>query len=161
MIIGERIRFRAAEASDLPIFTAWLNDPEVRYGISIFLPMSLDEEQRWYSKVFDRPKEERPFVIEANTPAGWQMIGNCALFDIDWVARGAELGIMIGEKAFWNQGYGTESVRLLCRVGFAQYNLNRVYLRVLRTNPRAVRSYEKAGFQHEGCHRQAVYRDGE
>jgi len=33
-------------------------------------------------------------------------------------------------------------------------------LRVFETNPRATRAYEKAGFTHEGCQRQAEFREG-
>jgi RimJ/RimL family protein N-acetyltransferase len=39
-------------------------------------------------------------------------------------------------------------------------NLNRVYLRVFADNERGVHLYEKVGFQHEGCWRQAEFRHG-
>jgi RimJ/RimL family protein N-acetyltransferase len=48
----------------------------------------------------------------------------------------------------------------LVKHGFQTINLNRIYLRVLETNPRAIRAYEKAGFTHEGRQRQADFRDG-
>ena len=44
--------------------------------------------------------------------------------------------------------------------GFETLNLHRIYLRVYSTNPRARRSYEKAGFVLEGTLREAVYRHG-
>jgi RimJ/RimL family protein N-acetyltransferase len=39
-------------------------------------------------------------------------------------------------------------------------NLNRIALEVYENNPRAVRSYEKAGFLHEGRKRQAMFKEG-
>ena len=45
MIIGEQIRFRAIEKEDLPYFVRWLNDPEVRQGLSMLMPLSLAEEE--------------------------------------------------------------------------------------------------------------------
>jgi diamine N-acetyltransferase len=72
----------------------------------------------------------------------------------------AEFGIVIGDKSYWNQGYGTEAVRLLVRFGFHTLNLNRIFLRVYETNPRAIRAYEKAGFTSEGRERQAEFRNG-
>ena len=44
--------------------------------------------------------------------------GQWRLFDIDWRNRSAEIGIFIGEKNFWNQGYGTEAMRLMVKYGF-------------------------------------------
>jgi len=35
MIYGECIQFRAPERADLPRFVAWINDPDVRRGVSL------------------------------------------------------------------------------------------------------------------------------
>jgi len=51
-------------------------------------------------------------------------------------------------------------MRLMLRYGFMELNLNRVTLGVFANNPRAVRSYEKCGFVHEGCLREFLLRDG-
>ena len=99
-------------------------------------------------------------AIDARDGESWKLIGNCSVFNIEWTNRSAELGIVIGEKSVWNQGYGTETMKLLLQHGFETLNLNRIYLRVYSTNPRAIRSYEKAGFVLEGTLREAVYRHG-
>jgi RimJ/RimL family protein N-acetyltransferase len=49
---------------------------------------------------------------------------------------------------------------LLLRHGFCTLNLNRIFLRVFAENKRAIRTYEKVGFVHEGRLRQAVYKNG-
>ena len=67
---------------------------------------------------------------------------------------------MIGEKEYWNQGYGTETMRVMCRYGFEELNLNRIWLRVYETNPRGRNAYQKAGFVHEGTLREAEYKRG-
>ena len=161
MIYGERIRLRGSEHSDLPAFTRWINDPEIQEGITVYQPMSLATEEQWFTRMIERPLEERVMVIEARSENDWQMIGNCALFELDWRTRSTEFGILIGEKSCWNQGYGTETVRLLARHVFQTLNLNRLYLRVYANNTRAIRAYEKAGFQHEGRLRQAEFRHGQ
>jgi len=89
------------------------------------------------------------------------VIGNTSFFPINQKARSVEIGIMIGEKEYWNQGYGTETMRVMCRYGFTELNLNRIWLRVYDTNPRARKAYEKAGFVHEGTLRQAEYKHGQ
>lgn len=160
MIYGERVRLRAPERADIPRFVAWLNDPEVRAGLSVYLPFSQADEENWFDNMLKRPMEEHPLTIEVQQGEDWSAIGNCGLFDFDWRCRSAEVGIFIGEKSLWNQGYGTDVMRLLLKHGFQTLNLNRICLRVYETNPRAVRSYEKAGFTHEGRQRQGTYKDG-
>lgn len=165
MITGDRIHFRAPERTDLPMFVRWINEPEVRQGVSMYRPFSLANEEGWFENMLKRPMEEQPFVIEVRSAGAqgeetWIPIGNCSLFGIDWHCRSAELGIMIGEKSYWNKGYGTEAVHGLVRYGFKTLNLHRIWLRVFTTNPRAVRAYEKAGFTMEGRFRQGMYQDG-
>jgi RimJ/RimL family protein N-acetyltransferase len=180
MIFGERIRFRGVERGDLPTFVKWINDPEVRHGIGIYLPFTTADEDGWFEEMRKRPADEHNLAIEVLRPgeqAGipgikpdepapeiseehWKLIGSCGFFNLDQRNRSSEFGIMIGDKSYWDRGYGTEAVRLLCQHGFNTLNLNRIYLRVLENNPRAIRAYEKAGFTHEGRQRQAEFRKG-
>jgi RimJ/RimL family protein N-acetyltransferase len=127
------------ERDDVKKYHEWVNDPEVTEGLTLFLPMSIEDEERWYQNTLSRDMQERPFSIEV---------------------RSGEIGIMIGDKRMWNQGLGTEAMTLLLRIGFETLNLNRIFLRVHSNNLRAVRSYEKAGFVLEGTLRQAVYKKG-
>ena len=162
MITGERIRLRAIERGDIPRFVTWLNDPDVTAGLLLALPMSLAEEESWYQNMLTRPAPEHPLAIEALLDDGsWLHVGNCGFHEIDWRIRSAEVGLFIGEKQLWNHGYGTEVMRLMLRHGFETLNLNRIMLRVHSTNPRAIRSYEKCGFVHEGRLRQAMYKNGQ
>lgn len=164
MIYNERIRLRAPERADLPRFVEWLNDPEVRIGLAMHLPFSLAEEEVWFEAMIKRPPSEHVLVIEVRSEKysdNWNAIGTCSFHDIDWRIRKAEVGIVIGEKGYWNKGYGTDVMRLLLRHGFNTLNLNRIMLRVYSTNPRAMRAYEKAGFVVDGRLRQAGYKDGQ
>ncbi|OGN97047.1 MAG: hypothetical protein A2Z71_04985 [Chloroflexi bacterium RBG_13_50_21] len=180
MIYGERIRFRGVERGDIPTFVKWLNDPDVIQGILVHNPISQADEENWFERMLKRPPDEHVFGIEAGLPreraempgepAGkpeeepgeksWSLIGTFAFDGIDWRNQSSEFGIMIGEKTYWNQGYGTEAVRLLCQHGFKTLNLNRIVLHVFENNLRAIRAYEKAGFIHEGRERQAEFKDG-
>jgi diamine N-acetyltransferase len=160
MIYGEGVRLRAPERRDIPRFVAWLNDPDVRAGLLVALPFSHADEEAWFENMLKRPIEQHPLVIEIPQGEEWISIGNCGFDTIDWRCRAAEVGIFIGEKSMWNQGYGTKVMRLLLRHGFTTLNLNRIALEVYENNPRALRSYEKAGFVHEGRKRQAMYKEG-
>jgi diamine N-acetyltransferase len=160
MIYGERIRLRGVERADLPRFVEWLNDPEVVDGLGMFLPLSMADEEKWFDKAGEREPAEKPLVIDIRDGDSWRMIGTCSLFGIEWSSRFAEVGIFIGDKSIWNKGYGTETMHVLVRHGFETLNLNRIWLRVHADNLRAVRSYEKVGFIHEGRYRQGVYKHG-
>jgi RimJ/RimL family protein N-acetyltransferase len=160
MIYSERIRLRGVEKEDLPNFVAWMNDPEVIEGLLVFWPMSSVDEARWLESLGGREQPEKPLAIDARDGEDWKHIGSCGFHNFEWKIRTAEIGISIGDKSVWNQGYGTETVRLMLQTGFETLNLNRIYLHVNANNPRAIRSYEKCGFVHEGRLRQAVYQHG-
>jgi diamine N-acetyltransferase len=180
MITGERIRFRGVERGDILKFVEWLNDPEVRQGILVHNPISQADEENWFEGMLKRAPDEHVYGIEVHLPSDqaglpgeiigepvqvaslekWQLIGTYAFNDIDWRNRSAEFGIMIGEKSYWDRGYGTEAVRLLAQHGFNTLHLNRIFLHVFESNPRAIRAYEKAGFIHEVRERQAEFKDG-
>ncbi len=148
------------EKSDLPAFVRWFNDPEVIRNLKIVQPLSLGQEEQWYTDILTKPEEEQPLCMEVMQDDVWVFIGNLGFMDINHHDRSAELGIAIGEKQFWGQGYGTEALQLLVQHGFENLNLNRIYLHVYETNPRAVCSYEKAGFSVDGRLRQARYLEG-
>jgi RimJ/RimL family protein N-acetyltransferase len=160
MIYGERIRFRRVEKSDLDLFMVWINDADVTKGLTLYLPMGMWEEEEWFEGLAKRPQAERPMCVEIPDGEGWRTIGNLGVFNIDSVARSAEVGIMLGDKSIWNQGYGTEAMQLLLKHCFETLNLNRVQLYVYEANLGAIRVYEKVGFVHEGRKREALYKNG-
>ncbi len=167
MFLGERVRLRPIEKDDLPRFVKWFADPEFRSHLSTALPFSLGQEEKWYERNL-AAGESQAWAVDAQ-PADmavgpWVHIGSAGLHRINWRDRWAELGIGIGAHDYWNRGYGTDAVLTLLAYGFDTLNLNRIMLRVFADNARAIRCYEKAGFQLEGRLRQdnfanGVYRD--
>jgi diamine N-acetyltransferase len=159
MIYGERIRLRAVEREDIPTFVRWFNDPEVRQYLLLYEPMSKAKEERWFEGLLDR-KDDFIFAIEAHVDERWVHIGNVGLHGIDWKDRSATFGIVLGEKPYWSQGYGTDAACTMIRFAFQTLNLHRVELEVFDFNPRAMRCYEKAGFRREGTRRQSHFHEG-
>jgi diamine N-acetyltransferase len=159
MIVGKKVRLRPIERDDLPRFVEWFGDPEVRRHLAIYLPFSLAQEERWFENLQGRLERQEDVLLAIETADGVH-IGNLGLHAINWKDRSAELGIAIGEKAYWNQGYGTDAIRTLLGLAFRELNLHRVFLRVDADNARAIRCYEKAGFQREGTSREAVFSEG-
>ena len=85
-------------------------------------------------------------------------IGNCMYYDLDLRRREAELGIMVGDRAYWNGGYGTEAAGLLLDHLFEELKLERVYLKTLEWNIRAQNAFTKCGFRQYGWGNQGRYR---
>jgi RimJ/RimL family protein N-acetyltransferase len=164
MIYGDRVRLRGIEEEDLEHYVSWLNDPEVRRGLAMVSPLSLADEKKWFEGIKELPPHEKPLAIEIQPDPDqdeWVFVGGCSFFAFQWQNHSAEIGIHIGEKKYWDQGFGTRVVKLLLRHGFSDLNLHRIWLRVFGDNPRAIRSYEKAGFIQEGKFREAQFLDGE
>ena len=157
MFTTPRLRLRAIRQEDLPAFLRWFNDPEVTRYLAAMWPLAMEDEEEWFRQVRQRPRWERPLAIEVREGQDWVLIGNTTFHRIDWLNRWAELGIVIGEKACWNRGYGTEAVQAMVAIAFTVLNLNRVQLEVYEFNVRARRAYEKVGFPVEGRRRQARY----
>jgi len=83
-------------------------------------------------------------------------VGNCGFINIDNLNQKSEIGIFIGNKNFWNKGYGTEALSLLLDFGFKVLNLHNISLRVVSFNPRAIKVYEKIGFKIIGKMRESI-----
>lgn len=156
MLEGKRVRLRAPQRSDIPQFVKWFNDPEATRFLLRSPPMGMEEEERWYDELIN--KEGKVFCIE--TLQG-KLIGNIGIISVDWTSRKADIGILIGEKDHWSQGYGTEAITLLLGYMFEEMNLERVWLYCDSENTRAQRCYEKCGFRQEGVFRHNRFSKGQ
>jgi len=100
------------------------------------------------------------YYFSIRTLAEDKLIGELDLDVVNWSARDAFVGLGIGETEYWSKGYGTDVMNVLLLFAFTEINLKRVTLTVSEYNPRAIRSYEKAGFRHEERKRQLLNREG-
>lgn len=157
MLEGKLVRLRANEESDMVLFHKFMNDVEVKQYIRNYLPVSMKNQLEWFEKNRN-DKSVVNFAIEDRKTR--RLIGNCSLMNIDTQNRNAKFGIMIGDKRYWNKGYGTEAGRLILAYGFDTLNLHRIGSGAKGFNERSIRMHEKLGFRKEGVSRQAVYRDG-
>ena len=156
MITGTHLTLRAWEKTDLEAFTRWFNDPEITIHLGNAYPcLSPEQEERYMAKMVDEPHKYSIIVRESG-----MLIGNCDLHNIDQHNRSAEVGIVIGEKDYWDQGYGREALGMLLEIGFEGLGLNRVGLTLLDINERGYRCYLATGFREEGRLRQRSFVKG-
>jgi RimJ/RimL family protein N-acetyltransferase len=116
--------------------------------------------QSWIDKDLERGFQDG-YYFEIRTLQEDRLIGFVNFFGLSWTHGDTWLGIGLGDREYWDKGYGTDAVRIVLRYAFTELNLRRVTLGVFAYNPRAIKSYEKAGFKVEGRLRQYISRDGQ
>jgi len=143
---GKKVVLREKTPEDAFEDYDWQRDPELAHldGISP-TKMTFEEYQAKYMR------EMRYFVtgfrhfMAIDTLEGIH-IGNCAYYGMDEEETETELGILIGNREYWNKGYGEDVVTTLVSHVFETTELKRIYLKTLEKNKRAQACFKKCGF---------------
>lgn len=149
VVEGRKARLRPVIKDDLPFFVQWLSDLDINKWLALPLsghPSSLEEEQQWFERTM---LDSFQLVWSTETKEG-TLLGNIALHPSVIRPDSAEIGLFIGNKSLWNQGYGTDVVQTLLGHAFQHMGLRRVYLHTDVENHGAHRCFEKSGFRREG-----------
>jgi RimJ/RimL family protein N-acetyltransferase len=159
---GALVRLSAVDPDEFSkAFTGWRRDSEfmrLMDADAARVGSQKDSQKSLEKELEDQQLNQHWFTIR--TLSEDKLIGDIGLFVVSWPGRDAFVGLGIGDRDFWGRGYGTDAMKLILRYGFMEVNLRRVTLTVFEYNPRAIRSYEKAGFRHEGRLRGTLCRDG-
>ena len=159
---GKLVQLGAVDPEEFSrAFASWRRDSELMrlMDMDVVRLSSQKDSQSWAEKELDEQQlSQHWFTIR--TLADNKMIGDIGLYVFNWAGRDAFVGLAVGDREYWGKGYGTEAMNLVLRYGFMEVNLRRVTLTVFEYNPRAIRSYEKVGFRHEGRLRQVLNKEG-
>ena len=143
------IRLTPLAARHLAKTREWNNEPQLMRWLNRAQIISEAEHAAWFAGLAER-RDRLYFAIES----GGRHLGNVWLWDIDSRHRRAEVRILIGDYADRSRGLGTEALRQIGDYARDTLKLHRLIVYVLAINPRACRSFEKAGFQLEGILRE-------
>ena len=125
---------------------AWRTDPELsKLDATRPIKMSYSAFMKYSRGELDYPNSSSK-RLAVDTIEGIH-IGNCMYYDIDTVNKEAEIGIMIGNRDYWGQGYGFDVMVTLIDHIFSNSSLRRVYLHTLDWNERARCCFEKVGMK--------------
>ena len=152
-----RVMLTPISLADAPTLFKWINDRDLVLFNAPFHPTHEASHLEWVRGLGTR-KDLVAFAIR--TRPAKKLIGVCQLTGINHVSRSADLQIRIGEAPARGKGLGPEAVDALVSFGFRDLNLHRIALHVFATNARAIKTYEHAGFRHEGTLRDAAFIDG-
>jgi RimJ/RimL family protein N-acetyltransferase len=163
MIKGNRVQLRPLRKADSAFITKWFNDPEVSIlSNGGCLPQTEMLVEKWIEEsATTRAMTDTSFIIEAVEGNETKAIG---LIDLDGIQpkdHNAGFAITIGNKEYWNRGYGTEATRLILKYGFAQLNLHRISSNAFSFNERSIRMHKKLGFREEGRQREINFSNGQ
>ena len=144
-ISGKKVRLRPKKLTDVRNDYAWQSDSELaRLDAAPVLKASFPVYLMDYVELIHKPERNRyPLAIET---LDGKHIGNCTCYDIDESKSEAQIGIMIGDRDYWDKGYGADAITTLVDHIFMATLLNRVYLKTLDWNLRAQKCFGNCGF---------------
>ncbi|MFC2036050.1 GNAT family N-acetyltransferase [Chloroflexota bacterium] len=149
MITGNKIILREKRLVDAWSDYTWETNPELAYlDAAPVTAVTFSQYLVDYTNEFNNsPPTSHRFAVDT---LDGKHIGNCSYYNISQNKGEAELGIMIGDRDYWDNGYGTDAVTILANYVFHQINLDRIYLKTLESNTRAQKCFQKCGFTPYG-----------
>jgi RimJ/RimL family protein N-acetyltransferase len=160
LLSGATAVLRPLRVSDRTKSVQWRNDPEIRDAMLGYrFPITAEMEADWIKAVLKDQSRTR-VVLAIEDKLDRALVGFVYLNNIDWFARNAEFGILIGERDRRSKGLAGEALSLVAGYAFKDLNLQKLYLRVAAFNTRAIGLYRSFGFVQEGVQRQHAFARG-
>jgi diamine N-acetyltransferase len=157
---GKRVLLRPLRLDDRHCSVRWRNDPQIRDNILGYrFPVTEEMETDWVEAVLKDQSRSR-VVLGIEDKSDGMLAGFVYLSRIDWFARNAEFGILIGERGRQGKGLAQEALELVADYAFMTLNLHKLHLRVVASNRRALQLYRSFGFAEEGVQRQQAFLRG-
>lgn len=138
----------------------WSLDREITKYLSFpdkYPPFTMDETKKWVKICMEGTNGyfQKTILAEDGKPIGWVDLKN-----IDNINKNAEMGIAIGDRNYLGKGYGSAAIYEILRIGFLEFGLNKIWLRVDFDNTSATNCYERCRFKLDGIMRQDRRRRG-
>jgi ribosomal-protein-alanine N-acetyltransferase len=143
---SERLRLRAFEDMHLTeTYVGWLNDPEVvRYSEQRHRTHSLESCRAYWTGM-----REAGGLLWAIENDAERHIGNLSAHP-DHNNQSAELAILIGDRASWGRGYGSEAWGAVSDYLLVHAGVRRLWAGTMAVNRGMRAIFEKTGMQSEG-----------
>lgn len=168
IIQNGHLTVRYLSETDKGLLVKWLSDPEI---LQYYEGRDHPHDEGKVARHFFEDDED---VVRCVIEYDGSPIGYLQFYEVDEVEREiygyddfAEtiygMDQFIGESAYWNKGIGTELVRSVVAYLMAEKGAHRIVMDPQTQNTRAIRCYEKCGFEkvkllpnhelHEGKYR--------
>ena len=118
----------------------WLTDEEVK-KLTQTPEISKESQRKWYDSLKTKDNYIVFGICVDRVP-----IGAIGLKNINRTEQSAEYFGYIGEKGYWGKGIGTTAMELI-EAYAVDIKLSRLYLKVIRSNARAIAMYIRRGYK--------------
>ena len=145
---------------DAPALVPYADDPQVAQNLRDVFPnpYTLADAEGYIRSCVEQEGHGqlcRAIVVDGKAA------GSIGLFlGNDVYRKSAELGYWLG-RPFWRQGIMTASVEEMCALGFAVWDIVRIYAEPYAKNAGSRGVLKKAGFTLEGVKRRSVFKNEE
>ena len=157
---GRRVTLTPLQMANIYTHFEWNNDPELNHFDSE-LPYEAESfgafKRRFERMVFHPTPEGQDFEIHDEEGT---LIGVAYLSHLSPHHRHCRIGLTIGDRAAWGQGYGRDAMTVLLEYCFNQLGLHRVSTDTFEYNTAWRKLVRDTGFIHEGTAHDYLYRDG-
>jgi [ribosomal protein S5]-alanine N-acetyltransferase len=160
MIHSKRLYYRHLTDDDVgTAYIEWMNDPVVtEYLESKF-------ETHTHASILDyvEAMNQNPdvFLFGIFDHQTDQHIGNIKLNYTNRYHQRGDIGIVIGIKAYWGAGIGTEAVSAITRFGFRTLDMQQISAGCFEMNRASVHAFQKVGYRVEGVIQKNILYHGE
>jgi len=158
-LLGDKIRLRPIHQSDAADAYQLVTDNAVLANLAWDGPADEAEISETYHR------RETEFDVDENCDLAIERVDEpglmgCITARFPRHPRQADIGYWLGVP-YWNQGYMTEAVRLVCHFSFVYLDAARAYATAFTSNVASRKVLEKNGFSVDGTLRHHVLKRGE
>jgi UDP-4-amino-4,6-dideoxy-N-acetyl-beta-L-altrosamine N-acetyltransferase len=129
------------------------NHPEINKYLYKDVKISKKAQEKWYKNCYLKDKTYLIFIaFDDKIPIGYGQINH-----IDRINGSCEVGFCLSPE-MQGKGYGEFLVKKIIDYAIKKLNLHRICLEVFVTNERAIKLYEKCGFEKEGILKDKIFK---
>lgn len=135
---------RRLRLEDLQLRVDWMNHPQVYRNMHFSVPVLMENTIKWFKSNIGNEKRADLTFVEND-----EIVAFGGLTDINREINKAELYVFVNPEVR-KSGIGTQATKKLCKYGFEELRLNKIYLHTNEDNIVAQHVYLKCGFVLEG-----------
>ena len=149
-IKGSAIHLKRLTTEDVSAeYVSWLNDQAVnKYLECRFIEHTVQSVKKYINSLNREDSDELIFGIYRNLDS--KHIGNIKIGPINRHHQHAAIGLVIGDKSSWGNGYGSKAIRLISDYAFKELELESLYAGCYEQNIGSYKAFLKAGWEVTG-----------